>query len=122
MYYLQVEDDFASAHQLREYQGKCENLHGHNWRVLVRVKGEKLDTCGMLLDFGVLKKILKELLDSLDHRFLNDTPPFDTINPTSENLARYLFEQLGLLLPAGVAVHDVTVWESEKCAAMYNGR
>lgn len=119
MFYLRVEDDFASAHQLREYKGKCENLHGHNWQVMVRVRGEKLDTLGMLMDFGDLKKLLKRSMDYLDHRFLNETPPFDTINPTSENLAKHLYEELGKGLPAGVEVHDVTVWESEKCAATY---
>ena len=121
MFYLQVEDDFASAHQLREYKGKCENLHGHNWRVMVRVKGETLDSLGMLLDFGILKKLLKQCLDRLDHRFLNETPPFDSINPTSENLARHLFGELGRELPDGIVVHDITVWESEKCAAIYDG-
>ena len=119
MYYLQIEDDFASAHQLREYQGKCENLHGHNWRVRARIKGERLDATGMLVDFGIFKKLLKALMDALDHKFLNETPPFDRINPTSENLARYLFEELGRKLPDGVLVHEITVWESEKCAATY---
>lgn len=119
MYYLQVEDDFASAHQLREYQGKCENLHGHNWRVMVRVKGEKLDGTGMLMDFGILKKLLTQILDMLDHKFLNETPPFDKVNPTSENIALYLYDELSGHLPEGVSVHDVTVWESEKCAAIY---
>ncbi len=120
MHYLQVEDDFASAHQLREYQGKCENLHGHNWRVRLKIKGARLDATGMLLDFGVLKKLLKECLDRLDHKFLNDTPPFDRVNPTSENLAKYLFDEMNKVLPAGVVVHEVTVWESEKCAATYD--
>lgn len=119
MYYLRVEDDFASAHQLREYQGKCENLHGHNWRVMVRVKGEKLDAIGMLMDFSILKKILKQTLDNLDHKFLNETPPFDKVNPTSENIASFLYGELGGQLPDGVRVHDVTVWESEKCAATF---
>ena len=119
MYYLRIEDDFASAHQLRGYRGKCENLHGHNWRVKARVKGETLDECGMLVDFGVLKRLLKEIMERLDHRFLNDTAPFDTINPTSENLARHIFVELGHMLPEGVQVHDITVWESEKCAAIY---
>ncbi len=122
MYYLQVESDFASAHQLREYQGKCENLHGHNWRVLLKVKSRQLDASGMALDFGILKKILKECLERLDHKFLNETPPFDKVNPTSENLARHLFEEIGALLPGSVAVHELTVWESEKCAATYNGK
>lgn len=120
MFYLQVEDDFASAHQLRGYKGKCENLHGHNWRVMVRVKGEALGSLGMLMDFGDLKKLLKKSMDRLDHKFLNETAPFDTINPTSENIAKHLYEELGKGLPSGVGVHDVTVWESEKCAAVYS--
>lgn len=119
MYYLRVEDDFASAHQLREYRGKCENLHGHNWRVMIRVKGERLDATGMLMDFGILKKLLKQTLDTLDHKFLNETPPFDQVNPTSENIAEFLYDFLGRQLPDGVRMHDVTVWESEKCAAIY---
>lgn len=121
MYYLQVESDFASAHQLRGYKGKCENLHGHNWRVMVRVRGGRLDALGMLMDFGDLKKILAGLLERLDHKFLNETPPFDAVNPTSENLARFLYEELGGELPDGVRAHDVTVWESGKCAAVYDG-
>ena len=121
MYYLQVEDDFASAHQLREYRGKCENLHGHNWRVRVKVKGPRLDKTGMLIDFGILKKLVKELMDGLDHKFLNETPPFDVINPTSENLARHLFGEMARLLPEGVVPHEITVWESEKSAAVYDG-
>lgn len=119
MYYLQVEDDFASAHQLRNYKGKCENLHGHNWRVLARVKGGRLDAAGMLVDFGILKRLLKDCLDRLDHRFLNETPPFDGVNPTSENLARHIAGDLADKLPEGVSVHEVVVWESEKCAAAY---
>ncbi len=120
MHYLQVEGDFASAHQLRGYRGKCENLHGHNWRVLIRVRGEELDALGMLMDFGDLKKLLKQGMDCLDHKFLNETPPFDAVNPTSENIARHLYEELAKRLPPGVAMHDVTVWESEKCAATYS--
>ncbi|MDR1745602.1 MAG: 6-carboxytetrahydropterin synthase QueD [Planctomycetota bacterium] len=120
MYFLQVEDDFASAHQLRGYKGKCENLHGHNWRVRVRVRGGNLDALGMVMDFGDLKKRLKRGMDALDHKFLNETAPFDEINPTSENLARHLYEDMGKDLPPGVAVHEVTVWESEKCAATYS--
>ena len=119
MFILQVEGDFASAHQLREYKGKCENLHGHNWRVMVKVCGEKLGPLGMLMDFGDLKRLVKTTLDGLDHKFLNETPPFDTINPTSENLAKHLFAVLGKDLPENVRVHEVTVWESEKCAATY---
>ena len=122
MFFLQVEDAFASAHQLRGYKGKCENLHGHNWRVRVKVKGKTLDPLGMLVDFGILKGMVKSCMDRLDHRFLNETPPFDAMNPTSENLAKYLFAEVNALLPEGVSVHKTTVWESEKCAASYDGR
>ena len=119
MYYLQVESDFASAHQLREYQGKCENLHGHNWRVLARICGGKLDAIGMLMDFGILKKYVRQLTEDLDHKFLNETSPFDAINPTSENLAKYLYDELNKLLPPGVASYEITVWESGTSAATY---
>ncbi len=121
MYYLQVEEEFASAHQLRGYKGRCENLHGHNWRVLLKVKGPKLDALGMLVDFGDLKRILREILSGLDHIFLNELPPFDRVNPTSENLAAFLFETLGARLPDGVSMHEVTVWESARSAATYDG-
>ncbi len=120
MYVLQVESEFASAHQLREYQGKCENLHGHNWRVLARVQGGELDATGMLMDFGILKQHLRALTEELDHKFLNATPPFDTLNPTSENLAKYLYERLSLLLPSGVAPQSVTVYESPTSSATFS--
>ncbi|MDR0362346.1 MAG: 6-carboxytetrahydropterin synthase QueD [Planctomycetota bacterium] len=119
MFHLQIEGDFASAHQLREYKGKCENLHGHNWRVLVRVCGRKLGPSGMLIDFGVLKAKLRARLEGLDHQFLNELPPFDVVNPTSENLAKHIFETLDADLPDGVGMHEVRVWESEKSAASY---
>lgn len=119
MYQLEVEDWFSSAHQLRGYKGKCENLHGHNWRVCVCVQGEELDHLGMLMDFGDLKRILHELVTVLDHKFLNELPPFDQINPTSELLAKHLAQQLAERLPANVRVRGVTVWESEKCRASY---
>lgn len=119
MFYLEVEDDFASAHQLRGYRGKCENLHGHNWKVMLTVKGEQLDHLGMLVDFTVLKQLMKDVLGGLDHRFLNDTPPFDTINPTSELIAKFIAETLAPRLPAGIAVDSVRVWESDRCSATY---
>jgi 6-pyruvoyltetrahydropterin/6-carboxytetrahydropterin synthase len=119
MFYLRVEADFAAAHQLREYQGKCENLHGHNWRVAVKVKGESLGSQGMLMDFTELKRLLGEVLGRLDHQFLNELPPFDQINPTSENLARHIYQSLAPRLPAGVAMAGTMVWESEKCSAIY---
>lgn len=115
MYILTIEDYFSSAHQLREYKGKCENLHGHNWKVVLQVKGEKLNSLGLLIDFTELKKILKNILSYLDHKNLNELEPFDTINPSSENIARYLYDSISDELAAenpDVAVDSVTVWES----------
>lgn len=119
MYILEVEDSFSAAHQLREYQGKCEKLHGHNWRVRLTVAGTELDRCGMLVDFTVLKRSLREALARYDHAFLNEVEPFMRINPTSENLARELAERLAAQMPAGAQVEAVTVWESERCRATY---
>ncbi len=119
MFELNVESDFSAAHQLRAYRGKCEKLHGHNWRVKLRVAGEDLGDEGMLVDFKELNAWLKRALERLDHAFLNDVPPFDTINPTSENLARYIAESVGANLPPAVRVAQVTVWESDRCSATY---
>lgn len=122
MYILTIEDSFAAAHQLREYKGKCENLHGHNWRVELRVKGESLDHAGMLIDFGDMKVYLKEILSGLDHRNLNEAAPFDVINPTSENLARHVYEEIVEKLKSSkrdISVHSVTVWESATSRCEY---
>lgn len=119
MYVLEIEDDFAAAHQLRGYHGKCENLHGHNWRVRVGVRGTQLLNSGMLMDFGDLKKIVKEVLGALDHRFLNETGPFVADNPTTERIARHIYEEVARRLPENVRMDGVTAWESEKSRATY---
>lgn len=96
---ITVRSEFSAAHALRHYQGKCENQHGHNFAVEAAVEGSRLDAkTGMLLDFGILKKALAAILAPLDHAFLNDTPPFDVINPSSENLARYIGGQMSAFL------------------------
>ncbi len=119
-YILEVEDFFSSAHNLRDYGGKCENLHGHNWKVRVYVSGEKLDNSGMLLDFKILKKELRRITDYLDHKYLNEIEPFDKINPSSENIAKFIFEKLQEALSRyNVAVEKVTVYESEGTGASY---
>lgn len=123
MYILTVEDNFASAHQLREYKGKCENLHGHNWKVELRLKGQTLDSTGMLIDFGDVKVILKEILAYLDHKNLNEVPPFDKINPTSENVAEYIYEKASEKVREtgrDLAVYSVTVWESATSRCEYS--
>ena len=119
MYRLEVEESFAAAHQLREYRGACENLHGHNWRVRLTVSGDELDRLGMLVDFGELKRLLREALLRFDHRFLNDVTPFDRMNPTSENLARHLAETIAPRLPPNARIAEVAVWESDRAAAHY---
>lgn len=117
---LTVRDEFSSGHALRHYEGKCENLHGHNFAVELTVQGEELlpDT-ELLLDFKVLKQALKQTLDTLDHRVLNETPPFDRINPSSENLARHIWREVEARLadspdPQAQKVRLVSVAVSEK--------
>ena len=119
MYELSIETDFAAAHRLREYDGACENLHGHNWRVEVIVAGAELDRLGMLLDFRVLKRIVNEILAGFDHKYLNELPPFAQSNPTTENLARLIFTRCAEQLPEGVSVSSTRVWESPRCGARY---
>ncbi len=119
MYTLEVEGEFAAAHQLREYSGKCERLHGHNWRVRLAVEAEELPATGMLVDFGELKRLLGTCLERYDHGFLNETPPFDRLNPTSERLARAIAEAAAESLPPPARVSAVTVWESDRCSATY---
>jgi len=117
MYTLTVEGNFSSAHQLRGYRGKCENLHGHNWKVVLGVRGEELDDIGLLIDFTVLKSMLKEILDGLDHTNINDIPYFTRHNPSSENIARYIAEKFRTALTergfTKISMDSVTVWESE---------
>lgn len=118
-YKLTVRSDFAAAHRLRGYEGDCENLHGHNWKVEATVESETLDACGMAVDFRTIKAALLTLLDRYDHRFLNEVPPFDTINPSSENLARILFEGMADAIPAPARMARVAVWESDDAVAEY---
>ncbi len=121
MFQITVEDSFAAAHRLREYEGKCRQLHGHNYRVRVSLEGEQLDETGLLVDFGEVRRLLRELLVPLDHRLLNEVPPFFTLNPTAENLARYLYEELSrrLAIRPGVRVAEVRVWETEGASAAF---
>jgi len=118
-YELFVTGEFSAAHNLRQYRGKCERLHGHNWRIDLTVRGDRLDAEGMLLDFGDLKQILAEVLEPFDHAYLNEVPPFDRLQPSSENLARIVAEAVAGRLPAGVCVAAVSAWESRRCAATY---
>jgi 6-pyruvoyltetrahydropterin/6-carboxytetrahydropterin synthase len=120
VYELKIVGEFAAAHHLRNFRGKCESLHGHNWKVEVVIAGRDLDESGVVLDFAEIKAAAKEVLAELDHRYLNDLPFFTSHNPSSENIARYLFQRLGERLNnQRVKVTRVSAWESEGACATY---
>jgi 6-pyruvoyltetrahydropterin/6-carboxytetrahydropterin synthase len=122
MFEVSVDAAFAAAHSLRGYQGKCESLHGHNYRVRLTIAGKELDKLGLLHDFTVLKRALRGVVNQLDHKHLNELPPFDKVNPSAENLARYIHDetvkQLAGQLSGGAAT-SLTAWETETAAATY---
>lgn len=120
MYELMVESQFSAAHQLRGYKGKCENLHGHNWRVQVVVGSERLSEIGLVIDFQELKKITNELLSALDHSVLNEIFPFTEINPSSENIAKWMYDSIKKKITnSNINVSSITVWEAETSSATY---
>ncbi|MBA3060971.1 MAG: 6-carboxytetrahydropterin synthase QueD [Nitrospirae bacterium] len=120
MFELMVDTTFAAAHQLRGYKGKCEQMHGHNWKVQVHVVAEKLNDIDIAIDFHDLKELLNEVITPLDHSFLNDIFPFTEKNPSSENIAKWIYDSLNKKLSdEHVQVSAVTVWESETTAATY---
>ena len=125
MYELTIKGDFASAHFLPGYQGNCKDLHGHTWKVEVTVNSEKLDTIGMVVDFKIIKEEFKNFLMSIDHVCLNDLPYFKKVNPTTEHLAKYIFDEFGKAgLPTGQAglpltIVKVRVWESDTSDVTY---
>ena len=122
MFEVYVDESFAAAHNLRGYKGKCENLHGHNYKVRVIVAGKELDSVGLVYDFVQLKQVVQSVIRSLDHKYLNELPPFDKLNPSAENLARHICEEALRQLPQapnGAGIASVTVWETETTAATY---
>ncbi|MGM0382099.1 MAG: 6-carboxytetrahydropterin synthase QueD [Thermodesulfobacteriota bacterium] len=122
MYELRVITYFAAAHQLRHFRGKCEKLHGHNWKIEVYIEGEKLNDIGLLIDFKDVKNATSKILEGLDHSFLNELPPFKDQNPSSENIAAYIFRELGNELnDTRIKVSKVTAWESDFASATYIG-
>lgn len=121
MFEVSVERTFAAGHALRNYKGKCENVHGHNYRVQLTVQGPELDGNGLLIDFIELKRLTMEVIDYLDHRFINDLPPFDVINPSAENLAKYFYDRVSAGLQPGAPTHlaEVRIWETDTSVAAY---
>lgn len=119
MYELKVQSRFAAAHQLKMVTEKCENLHGHNWKVELHVAGSELKS-GVLIDFGIVKGYLAEIIDSLDHKFLNELPAFENENPSSEQIARYIADEFAKKTAGnGIHVSRVAVWESDDACATY---
>jgi 6-pyruvoyltetrahydropterin/6-carboxytetrahydropterin synthase len=124
MFEVSVEETFAAGHALRNYHGKCENVHGHNYRVRAIIEGEELDAAGLLVDFSELKQTLRAIIEALDHRFLNDVPPFDKLNPSAENMARYFYEEMsrrldGAARPNRIRVAEIKIWETDTATATY---
>jgi 6-pyruvoyltetrahydropterin/6-carboxytetrahydropterin synthase len=122
MFELKIITDFAAAHQLKMVAQKCENLHGHNWRIEVCVEGEKLNPAGVLVDFGVLKARVREIVAGLDHCFLNDLEAFslNAMPPSSENIAYYIAQVLqARWTEPGIRVSRITAWESDDACATY---
>ena len=121
MFEVTVEQTFAAGHALRNYKGKCENVHGHNFKVQVRIEGERLDDTGLLVDFIDVKASLRKIIERLDHQFLNEVAPFDVKNPSAENIAEYFFTELssGLNTPVPTRIAEVRIWETEIQSASY---
>ncbi len=121
MFVLKIVTDFASAHSLRDYPGDCARLHGHNWQVEVLVESEVLNNVGIAIDFREIKKQTKIVAKRLDHQYLNDISPFDTLNPTAENIAKYFFDEVGKLINnQEVHVREVTIWETPRASVTYS--
>ena len=126
MFEVAVERTFSAGHSLREYKGKCENVHGHNYRVRVTLQGERLASNGLLVDFVEMKKHLMTIIDRLDHQFINDLEPFTIINPSAENLAKYFYDELadkrrGAGFGVPVTIAEVRIWETDTSIAAYRG-
>jgi 6-pyruvoyltetrahydropterin/6-carboxytetrahydropterin synthase len=124
MYEVTVEDSFAAGHYLRNYKGKCENPHGHNYKIRVTLAGKDLDKAGLLLDFKDLREVMRHVIERLDHQMINDIEPFTELNPSAENLAKYFYDetngQLRQTTGGRVHVKDVTVFETDSTTAKYS--
>jgi 6-pyruvoyltetrahydropterin/6-carboxytetrahydropterin synthase len=122
MFQVSVDETFSSGHALRGYKGKCENPHGHNYKVRVTLEGPQLDSIGLLYDFTHLKRVIRDIVGVVDHKFLNDLAPFDVINPSAENLAKYFYDETMRqmnAMPDGARISCITIWETDATSATY---
>ena len=124
MFQVSVEETFSAGHALRGYRGKCENVHGHNYKVRIVLEGPGLDSIGLLYDFTHVKRVVREIVAEVDHKFLNDQAPFDEINPSAENLAKFFYDETSRRMehmPEGARLARVTIWETDTTSATYWG-
>lgn len=120
-YCLKIVTDFAASHSLRDYPGDCARLHGHNWGVEIEVSASRLDDLGMVIDFKEIKRMTHVIISRLDHYYLNEIPPFDTINPTAENISAYIYRELKKQIDTtDIEVEAVTLWETERASVRYS--
>ena len=120
MFEVSVEETFAAGHALRDYRGKCENVHGHNYRVQIVIEGPELDATGLLVDFADVKQLMDAVIARLDHQFINEIAPFDKLNPSAENMAKYFHDEVSAGLgEAGPRIGAVKVWETDETSATY---
>ena len=120
LFEVKIISSFGAAHNLRDFRGKCENLHGHNWKIEVVLRGKSLEANGILVDFGEVKAATKEALEEVDHKYLNDLPFFSQKNPSSENIALFLFEKLSVKFNTeNIRLRSVSAWESDEACATY---
>ena len=124
MFEVSVEETFAAGHALRNYKGKCENVHGHNYRIRVTMEGDHLNSIGLLIDFIELKRVMRKTIEYLDHKFINDVPPFDVENPSAENIAKFFYEEIAAGMKLQEAENEpklaeVRVWETDTSIASY---
>ncbi|KAA0443089.1 MAG: 6-carboxytetrahydropterin synthase QueD [Candidatus Thioglobus sp.] len=121
MFVLKIVTDFGAAHSLRDYPGDCARLHGHNWGVEVSVAAEELDASGIAIDFREIKKQTKAIISRLDHQYLNEIAPFDVLNPTAENIAKYIYQSVAELINnQAVRVSEVVIWETPRASVAYS--
>lgn len=120
MFEIKIQHSFPAGHHLRDYVGKCANPHGHNYRVVATVEGSRLNESGLLIDFADMKQSLRGICERLDHQYLNDIPPFDTRNPSAENIAVYVYEELSAAIASNaIRVKEIELWETDTAAVVY---
>jgi len=119
MFKLSICKEISAAHQLRNYDGPCARIHGHNWKIKAEVRSAKLDDTGIAIDFMDIEKLLWQVIGRYDHRNFNDIAPFDRINPTAENIAHFVYDEMKKLLPEGVTMQNVQLWETENYRVSY---